>query len=142
MTLILSVIYSKININLNKSRMDSKMNIQSIYPDEIRNLPKADIPFEGIKGWLSQGLDHQIVFFDIEPIGTIAEHKHGAQWGVVFDGEMALTIGGTTKVYKKGDTYFIPAGVTHSATFKKKTQLMDFFADKERYKAKADFYCD
>ena len=49
---------------------------------------------------------------------------------------MELTIGGKTNTYKKGDSYFVPDGVLHSAVFKKKTFLMDFFADRERYKIK------
>jgi len=116
--------------------MKSNQSTNSIYAEEIKQLPEADIPFEGVKGWLSQGKDHQIVFFDIEPIGKVAEHSHGAQWGVVFDGEMTLTIGDETKTYKKGDYYYIPSGVIHSATFKKRTRVMDFFADEERYKIK------
>ena len=103
------------------------------YPDVIKNLPEADIPFEGVRGWVSQSEDHQIVFFVIEAIGAVSEHKHGDQFGVVFEGEMDLTIGGKTKTYKKGDTYFVPAGVVHGAVFKKKTFLMDVFADKNRY---------
>ena len=104
-----------------------------IYPHMINQLPDADIPFEGVHGKLLQGADQQVVFFEIEPIGEVAEHKHGAQWGVVFEGEMELTIGGETKTYRKGDSYFIPSGVLHSAVFKQKTFLMDVFADKDRY---------
>jgi quercetin dioxygenase-like cupin family protein len=106
------------------------------YPVFIKNLPEADIGFKGIRGWLSQGSDHQIVFFDIEPIGEVTEHSHGAQWGIVIDGEMDLTIGGVTRTYKRGDSYVIPEGVKHSAVFKKRSLVLDFFADKERYKAK------
>ena len=109
---------------------------ENIYPKMIKNLPEAEIEFKGIKGWLSQGKDHQIVFFDIEPIGEITEHSHGAQWGIVIEGWMDLTIGGTKKTYKKGDSYFIPDGMAHSAVFKKRTWVLDFFADKDRYKAK------
>jgi len=29
-----------------------------IFPDPIRNLPEADIPFEGIKAYLSQANTH------------------------------------------------------------------------------------
>ncbi len=107
-----------------------------VYPEMITNLPEADIPFEGVSGWLSQSADHQIVFFEIEAIGEVPEHKHGAQWGFVFDGEMQLTIGGETKTYRKGDRYFIPDGVPHSAVFKVKTFVMDYFADRERYRPK------
>lgn len=107
--------------------------MSEFYPETITSLPEADIPFDGVKGWLSQSDDHQIVFFEIEAIGGVAEHKHGAQWGTVFEGEMELSIGGITKTYKKGDSYFIPANTLHSATFVQKTWLMDFFADKNRY---------
>ena len=103
------------------------------YPDVITNLPEADIPFQGVQGWLFQSSDHQVVFFDIEAIGEVPEHAHGGQWGTVFEGEMELTIGGITHRYGKGDSYFIPAGVKHGAVFRKRTFLMDFFEDKDRY---------
>ncbi|MBN2347629.1 MAG: cupin domain-containing protein [Bacteroidales bacterium] len=110
--------------------------MKNVYPDIITGLPEADIPFKGIKGWLSQDENHQIVFLEIEPIGEVAEHKHGAQWGIVADGEMDLTIGGVTKTYKKGDSYFIPEGILHSAVFKTKTFAIDFFNEKSRYQKK------
>ena len=49
---------------------------------------------------------------------------------------MELTIGGITKTYYKGDSYYIPDGVLHSAVFKSKTWAVDFFADRDRYKPK------
>jgi quercetin dioxygenase-like cupin family protein len=111
--------------------------MNTVYPEIITDLPEADIPFEGVRGWISQSADHQLVFFEIEAIGEVTEHRHGAQWGVVFEGEMDLTIGGITKTYRKGDRYFIPEGVPHSAAFKVKTYVMDYFADRERYKSKS-----
>lgn len=107
--------------------------MESIFPEIITNLPEANITFKGIRGWLSQGDNHQIVFMEIEPVGKVAEHSHGAQWGIVAEGEMSLTIDGETRTYRKGDYYFIPAGVVHSAEFHSKTFVIDFFADKERY---------
>jgi len=110
--------------------------MNEFYPQTITSLPEADIPFEGVKGWLSQGSDHQIAFFEIEAIGEVAPHAHGAQWGTVFKREMDLTIGGETRTYQKGDPYFVPTGAEYSGVFKQKTWLMDFFSYKERYKAK------
>jgi quercetin dioxygenase-like cupin family protein len=108
--------------------------MKQIYPNMITNLPKADISFKGVKGWLSQSKSHQIVFFEIEPIGKVAEHSHGPQWGIVIEGTMELTIDGAIKTFNKGDSYYIPDGVLHSAVFKSKTWVMDYFADRYRYK--------
>jgi quercetin dioxygenase-like cupin family protein len=110
--------------------------MNDFFPGIITKLPQADIPFPGVRGWLSQAENHQLVFFEIEAIGEVAEHTHGAQWGTVFDGEMDLTIGGETRTFRKGDSYYIPAQVPHSALFRKKTFLMDFFEDRDRYKTK------
>ncbi len=106
------------------------------FPEFITNFPEADIPFEGVRGWLSQAKDHQAVFMEIEPIGEVATHTHGEQWGVVIEGEMELTIGGQARLYRKGDSYHIPAGVEHGATFRTHVRVIDVFADADRYKAK------
>ncbi len=111
-------------------------NMKDFFPEMIKKLPEADINFKGVRGWISQGKDHQIVFFDIEPVGKVPEHVHKTQWGIVIDGEMELTIGDITKTYKKGDSYYIPDGVVHSAVFKTRTKVLDFFADNDRYKPK------
>ncbi|MDQ2179079.1 cupin domain-containing protein [Marinifilum sp. D714] len=110
--------------------------MQDIYPNMIKNLPEADIPFNGVRGWVAQGENHQIVFFDIEPIGEVPRHSHGAQWGMVIDGDMDLTIDGENKKYRKGDHYFIPDGVLHSAKFNRRTIVMDYFSESDRYKLK------
>ncbi len=106
------------------------------YPDMIRGLPEVDIPFEGIRAWVHQSPDKQVVFFDIEPVGVVPPHSHCAQWGMVIEGEMKLTIGEETKVYRKGDWYYIPAGVVHSATFLTRVFVIDLFDDPARYKKK------
>lgn len=106
------------------------------YPDLIKNLPECDIPFKDINGKLFQGKNHQIVFFEI-PGGTkLPAHSHGAQWGVVLEGEMELTIGGQTKNYSKGDSYYIKNGEEHQATFLTDIKVLDFFEDSDRYKEK------
>ncbi|MCK4835572.1 MAG: cupin domain-containing protein [Candidatus Aminicenantes bacterium] len=110
--------------------------IECSFPEMITNLPEADIPFKGVRGWISQGPDNQVIFMDIEPIGDVAPHSHGEQWGIVVEGEMELTIGDETKIYKPGDSYHILAGVEHSAKFLTHFRVIDVFADKNRYRPK------
>jgi quercetin dioxygenase-like cupin family protein len=47
-----------------------------------------------------------------------------------------LTVGGETNTYRPGDTYFIPAGVPHSARIKAGTSVQDLFDQVDRYHAK------
>ena len=110
--------------------------VDEFYPVEIEELPEIDVPFPGVKGHLLQGSGQQLVFFDIEPIGEVTPHSHGAQWGVVLDGEVELSIGDDTRIYRKGDTYYIPSGVVHSARFRSRARVIDFFAEPSRYQGK------
>ena len=73
------------------------------------------------------------MFFEIEPTANVPPHSHSAQFGVVMEGEMVLTIGDDTQIYGKGDTYTISEGVTHQAVFKSVVLAMDFFDDADRY---------
>jgi len=107
--------------------------IKTSYPECIKELPKIKHSMEGVEGWLAQGKDFQIVFFEIEPTAKIPPHSHAAQFGTVMNGEMCLTIGDETRVYRKGDTYHIPEGVVHQAVFNSPVLAMDFFADANRY---------
>jgi len=66
----------------------------------------------------------------------IPEHSHGAQWGVILDSEIELTIGGKKYTFKKGDTYFIPEGVKHRAKIKQGYKDITLFDQKDRYKVK------
>jgi quercetin dioxygenase-like cupin family protein len=66
----------------------------------------------------------------------ILEHSHEEQWGVILDGEIELNIGGKKCIFKKGDTYFIPKGVRHSARIKKGYKDITLFNQKDRYKVK------
>lgn len=110
--------------------------MEKTYPKMIKDLPEADVPFKGVKGWLLQGVDKQVVFFEFETIGVVPEHSHGEQWGVVIEGEMELAINGVRKIYRKGDCYHIPTGAPHSATFKTHCKIIDFFAEVSRFQPK------
>jgi len=107
------------------------------FPELILDLPEADIPFEGVKGWIAQGESHQMVFFEMKPFSQVPEHSHESpQWGIVVEGRMELTINDKTEVYEKGDEYFIPAHTKHSARFLSECRVVDYFGEKMRYKPK------
>ena len=117
--------------------VDSKSSWDgTTYPDIIRGLPEIDINLEGVRGWLLQSDSKQVVFFDIQPVGEVPPHSHCAQWGIMLDGEMSLTIGNETKTYRKGDQYFIPEGTTHSARFLSRVNVIDIFDASDRYQVK------
>lgn len=109
------------------------MTKETDFPEIIKQLPEADQHFPGVCLWILQGKDHQVGFSDIAALGEVEEHSHGAQWGIVLDGEMELTISGETKVYKKGDVYYIPSGAPHSGNFPTRVKTLDFFEDRDRY---------
>jgi quercetin dioxygenase-like cupin family protein len=106
------------------------------YTPVITGLPEADISTPGVRGWILSSEGRQVIFFDIEPIGTIAEHSHEEQWGIVVEGEVRLTVGGETRTYGRGDSYHIAAGVPHSATFLSRFRAIDVFANPNRYHPK------
>ena len=111
--------------------------MDDFYPEMIMSLPDIDIPLEGVKGKLLQAGGYQIAFFDIQAGAEVPAHSHAAQFGVMLDGEMDLTIGGETRTVRKGDNYFIPGGVEHAAVFRTRVLVMDLFAEPARYRPKA-----
>jgi mannose-6-phosphate isomerase-like protein (cupin superfamily) len=104
------------------------------YPDCIKSLKRAKISLPGVQGWVAQGEEFQIVFFEIEKGSQVTPHSHGEQHGYVFEGEMALTVGNETRVYRSGDSYNIPKGVVHHAKFNTFVRVVDFFLEAGRYK--------
>jgi len=108
------------------------------FPEIITNLPEADIPVEGVKANLFQGEQQQIIFMTFDNDAEIPAHSHGAQWAVVLDGEIELTIAGDLFTFRKGDTYFIPGNVIHSARVKKGYKDLTLFDQKDRYGIKPE----
>lgn len=108
------------------------------FPDIVRHLPEADAPFRGIDIRLLRGSTASLIFVEALVEADVPEHSHAAQWGIVVDGEMRLTIGGRTGTYRRGDEYLIPAGTPHAATLRAGTRVIDFFDDKDRYRPRSD----
>ena len=112
------------------------ITMDNIFPEAIRKLPKADIPIPGLTAYLSQDMNHQIVFMYFDQDAEVPPHSHDAQWGIVLEGKITLTIGNKERVYTKGDRFYILNGEVHSAKISAGYTSMEFFADKDRYKIK------
>ncbi len=106
-------------------------------PDFIRDLPEIEVGVEGVRGWLLQGAGRQVVYFELQSGTVIPRHSHAAQWGMVIDGVLRLTIGEETRDLRQGDSYVIPAGIAHSAVCPTKVIAVDLFAAGDRYRPKA-----
>ncbi len=107
-----------------------------IFPEPICNLPEADIPFPGIRAYLSQAANHQIIFMEFSQEVELPEHSHAAQIGFVLEGRIDLNIGGAPGTYVMGDRYYIPAGVKHSGKIYAGYADITFFDEPGRYQAK------
>ena len=110
--------------------------MKNIFPEPIRNLPQADIPIDGLKAYLSQAADHQLVLMQFEKEVDLPEHSHAAQVGFILSGVMELTIGGVKRQYGKGDIYYIPAGVKLSGRFHAGYSDITFLGESDRYKTR------
>ncbi len=61
--------------------------MNQVFSEPIINLPKADIPLDGITAYLSQSDTHQIIFMQFEKDIDLPEHSHAAQVGIVLEGK-------------------------------------------------------
>ena len=110
--------------------------MEDIFPEPVRRLPEADIPLSGLRAYLSQAEDHQILFMEFEEDAELPEHSHEGQFAVVVEGRLDLTIGGVEHTFTRGDRYYIPAGVPHSARVHAGYADVTFFDQRERYRAR------
>lgn len=106
------------------------------FPEPVLNLPEADIPIKGVRAYLSQAENHQIIFMEFSEDADLPEHEHESQWGIVLEGRIDLVINGVKHSYRKGDRYFIPKGVKHSGKIFAGYADMTYFNQKDRYKMK------
>ena len=112
--------------------------MKALFPELITRLPEADIPLPGLTAFLAQAGNQQFVFMTFAEAVDVPEHTHEAQWGVILDGEIELTIAGVQHLLKRGDSYTIPAGVKHSARIKPGYKDLVCFDQKDMYSRKRE----
>lgn len=109
------------------------------YPDFITDFPALDVPFptDVVQTAVIRSDSGLVAFFTFLKDFELPPHSHKAQWGTVIEGEVELTIGDETKIYRPGDSYTIPSGVEHGGTIKAGTRVIDVFEEPDRYPIKA-----
>ena len=112
------------------------MTAEPFFPEIITSLPAAELPIDGVSSYLFQGEHQQFIFMTFDQDVSVPEHSHEGQWGVVLDGRIELTVGGERRLLKRGDTYFIPNGVPHSAKIQSGYKDLTLFDQKDRYRPK------
>ncbi|WP_291856429.1 cupin domain-containing protein [Marinilabilia sp.] len=114
--------------------------MNDLFPKPIQELPLADIPMKGVEARLSQGVSHQILFMKFSEDVYLPEHSHEAQWGIVLEGKIELTIDGRKSTFVKGDRYYIPRGVVHSGKVFAGYADVTFFNEKDRYRVVGGYF--
>ncbi|MEN6576509.1 MAG: cupin domain-containing protein [Phycisphaerales bacterium] len=107
-----------------------------VFPESVRRLPQADIPLRGLRAWLLQGENHQVLFMQFEEDAEIAMHTHESQWSTVLQGQIDLVVQGVACTYRQGDNYVVPRGVPHSAMIHAGYADITVFDEKSRYEVK------
>lgn len=107
-------------------------------PEIITRLPEAELPFPSttVKTSVLQSSQGQLVFFQVLKDVEIPAHSHKGQWGTVLEGRIELTVGGETRMHGPGSSYYIPAGVVHSARVPAGSKVIEFFEEPDRYRLK------
>ncbi len=106
------------------------------YPELVRRLPEAEIPWPGLRAWFIGNEHGQVAFFECDEPVEVGEHSHGAQFIAVLDGELKLMIEGEEKTLRRGATCYIPSGAKHSALLSVGYKSIEIFEDADRFKAK------
>ena len=109
---------------------------EKFFPSLITALPRADEAGEPVRTYFLQGERMQVGFVAFDEDVSAPEEAHAAQWVVVLEGEVELTTPGAKEVYRKGDAYFVPAGLPHAARIKKGSRLLDLFDQADRFRAR------
>jgi quercetin dioxygenase-like cupin family protein len=112
------------------------MSEEEFFPSIITALPRADEAGDPVRTYLLQGERMQVAFAAFDADVSAPEEEHAAQWVAVLRGEVELTTPDGAAVYRKGDTYFIPAGVPHAARIKKGSRLLDLFDQVDRFRSR------
>jgi quercetin dioxygenase-like cupin family protein len=95
------------------------------FPARIRSLPPFEGPFDAYRLTAEQC---EVLFASYPAGTTIPPHTHETEnYGVITEGELLLTVGGTERRYGVGEWYHLDDGEVHSARFDTETSEIEFW---------------
>ncbi len=101
-----------------------------------KTLPSKEIA-PGTQIRVAYGDKIMLSFVEIKPGSLVPMHSHPhEQGGVCLEGSFEFTIGGETRIVRKGEGWMIPGGVMHSARgLDGEAYVLDiFYPHREEYK--------
>jgi len=104
----------------------------SIFPAFFDTLPKLEIPADVARAWVMTD-NAQVLFYEVHEGGANDDLAEGAEWGLILEGAVEITIDGTTTTYRKGDSYLIPGGVPNRKYNHPGTVGIDVFEQSDRF---------
>lgn len=107
------------------------------FPDFFSQLSKLEIP-EDVARARAMTDTAQVLFYEVIEGGAADDLSTGAEWGLILEGKVEITIDGTTTTYGKGDTYFIPAGVPNHKLNHPGVVGIDVFEQADRFTGLVD----
>ena len=99
------------------------------FPKMICKVPLRDYVIPGLDVRVDHTSTGTVYFVHAKKEIVFPEHSHAAQFTAVVSGKCFLTMNGETKTYQQGDTYYIPAGVTHQITLSAGYAEIDYVDD-------------
>jgi quercetin dioxygenase-like cupin family protein len=112
------------------------MKLATPFPDFVESFAEIEVPLAGVRGWMIQGGEQQVVFLQFDETVEVPEHSHAEQWEFPLAGRAQLRMQGETTEFCAGENFYIPAGVPHAATVHAGYRAMIVFNEPSRYRAK------
>ena len=103
--------------------------MQKGFTDIIAKVPVRDYNIDGLEVHADHTSTGTVHFVRAEKEIAFPVHAHAEQWTIVVTGECRFTMNGKTEIYKAGDTYTIPAGVSHQITMSAGYSEFDYVDD-------------
>ena len=102
------------------------------YPAFFDKLSKLSIPAEIARAWVMTDRA-QVLFYEVVEGSRSDDLAEGAEWGLILEGQVDITIDGETTSYHKGDTYLIPGGVPNHKVNHPGVIGIDVFEQSDRF---------